>query len=196
MTSKKILGILLALCIMLLSAAAMTEEENAAPKEEKINYFTQIDTVDIFGKPFDAKTLEGKPIMINIWADWCKPCVHELPIIDELSKEYKDEITIIGLFSGGIGVDNGNLIRIEDEIEKAKKLYEEKGLSFTTLIADKSVLLELLGRADVMPTTWFIDKDGQPITLIKGARDKAQWNNVIQEVLKELQKGEDDGAKK
>ena len=174
---------------------AKTEENKTEETKEKVNYFSQINTVDIFGKPFDVKTLEGKPIMINIWASWCTPCVNELKVIDELAKKYKDKISIIGLYEGGVKLENKELVKNEEGIENAKKLYEKLGLSFTSLIADKSVLLELLARADALPTTWFIDKEGQPMGMAKGARTKEQWEQIIEKVIEEANKAKTEEKK-
>lgn len=30
--------------------------------------------------------LEGKPLLVNLWASWCAPCVKELPTLDKLSQ--------------------------------------------------------------------------------------------------------------
>lgn len=38
-----------------------------------------------------------KPVLVDFWADWCKPCKMIAPILDELSEEYSDRISFVKL---------------------------------------------------------------------------------------------------
>ena len=35
---------------------------------------------------------EGKPVLVNYWATWCAPCIAEMPDLQELYSDYKDEV--------------------------------------------------------------------------------------------------------
>ncbi|WP_229730713.1 TlpA family protein disulfide reductase, partial [Pseudoxanthomonas indica] len=38
---------------------------------------------DLQGKPVDLKTaFQGRPLLINVWASWCGPCIKEMPELD------------------------------------------------------------------------------------------------------------------
>ncbi len=51
------------------------------------------DVQTLRGRPFDTEDLSngGKPMIINFWATWCKPCKRELNAIDEVYDKWKEE---------------------------------------------------------------------------------------------------------
>lgn len=56
--------------------------------------------VDDADKMLNLKQIEG-PILINIWASWCRACVHELPVLASLHRTWKPR----GLSVIGVSVD-------------------------------------------------------------------------------------------
>jgi len=44
-----------------------------------------------------SEELEGKPVVINLWASWCGPCREETPALEAMWKKYKDRVTIVGV---------------------------------------------------------------------------------------------------
>ena len=38
-----------------------------------------------------------KPVLVDFWSTWCKPCLMVAPILDELSEEYSDRISFVKL---------------------------------------------------------------------------------------------------
>lgn len=54
---------------------------------------------------FEDVLKSDKPLVIDFWAEWCGPCRMVGPIVDELSSEYGDRVTI-----GKVDVDNNDEI--------------------------------------------------------------------------------------
>jgi thioredoxin 1 len=52
--------------------------------------------VDVYS--FDDVVLQSdKPVLVDFWATWCKPCLMVAPILDELAEEYDGQITFTKL---------------------------------------------------------------------------------------------------
>lgn len=52
-------------------------------------------TIQISDDSFEENVIKkGKPIIVDFWAEWCGPCKQIGPILEEISDEYSDKITI------------------------------------------------------------------------------------------------------
>lgn len=52
--------------------------------------------VDINDSDFEEKVLKTKePVLVDFWAPWCGPCKMAEPVLEEISKEYKDKISVV-----------------------------------------------------------------------------------------------------
>jgi len=40
---------------------------------------------------------KGKVYVLEFWATWCKPCIAAMPHLSALAREYKDEVTVLGI---------------------------------------------------------------------------------------------------
>jgi thiol-disulfide isomerase/thioredoxin len=65
------------------------------------------DTVDLDGKTQRLADQKGKVVLVNIWATWCGPCRKEMPKLDRLYQERKDQ----GFIAFGLSDEDGNLQR-------------------------------------------------------------------------------------
>jgi len=106
------------------------------------------DLPDLTGKRWRLKSLEGKAVLINVWATWCGPCQTELPHLQKLYEQVKDrsDIAILSL-------------NIDSEIGLVEPFVKEKKYTFPVLPAERYVttLLESVG----VPQNWIIDAQGK-----------------------------------
>lgn len=49
---------------------------------------------DVAGKTLDLGAIDG-PVLLNLWATWCGPCVKEMPQLDALASELEGEVRVI-----------------------------------------------------------------------------------------------------
>ncbi len=53
--------------------------------------------VDPAGKPVTLAAWRGKPVLLNLWATWCGPCVKELPTLDTLAERTAGKLAVVTL---------------------------------------------------------------------------------------------------
>jgi thiol-disulfide isomerase/thioredoxin len=71
------------------------------------------DTLDLYGKTQRLEDQKGKVVLVNIWATWCGPCKSEMPKLDRLYRERKDQgFIVFGLSDEEVAVQRKFLERI------------------------------------------------------------------------------------
>jgi thiol-disulfide isomerase/thioredoxin len=68
-------------------AAAMSKLEAADVRRESVNFTLS----DLHGKTWTLKDLRGKVVLVNFWATWCPPCRKEMPNMEALHQEFKEQ---------------------------------------------------------------------------------------------------------
>ena len=103
----------------------------------------------------------GMPVLLNLWATWCAPCIAEMPALDQLQASLPEaSLTIITL-----SLDRGGLAEIEPFWEKTK-LMSLKMYFDTTMSAGQTL------SARGLPTTLLINREGREVARIEGP---AEW---------------------
>jgi len=126
------------------------------------------------GKTASLTDYRGKVVLLNIWATWCPPCVEEMPSMEKLHQELKDE----GFEILAVSIDVSGAKTVIPFMKKHK-------LSFPALIDTKGVIKSLYQTTGV-PESFIIDKDGIIAEKVIGPRDWATsgairyFRNLIQ----------------
>jgi peroxiredoxin len=100
------------------------------------------------GSTTDLAAFRGSVVVLNFWASWCPPCVHEMPSLEGLHRALGSE----GLVVIGVSVD-------EDE-RALRSFVEEQGITFPILRDPGGRKADTAYRALEFPTTFVIDRDG------------------------------------
>lgn len=98
--------------------------------------------------------LRGKGVMLNFWGTFCPPCEAEMPYMESLYPEYKDEIEIVA-----VSLDNSELV--------IDRFIDKHDLSFPVTHDTSNDVLDLY-KVKPLPTTFFIDKDGVIVEKVEG----------------------------
>ncbi|GAC1580875.1 MAG: hypothetical protein NVS3B5_14740 [Sphingomicrobium sp.] len=101
---------------------------------------------------------KGSPVLVNLWASWCVPCVKELPTLDALAKK-KGSIEIVALSQDIAPLASVAAFLAEHGI-KSLDTYQDSGMA----MSDKA-------GAPVLPTSIFYDSEGHELWRFVGDRD-------------------------
>lgn len=109
----------------------------------------------------DAVTLKdfaGKPLLVNLWATWCAPCVAEMPTLEALAKASEGKRSVIA---------------VAQDIQGAKIVtpwVEKAGLEALRPYTDAdNDLLDVYNAP--LPTTVYYDSEGRELWRVMGALD-------------------------
>lgn len=161
-------------------------EETPEDDESTMGILSQFSAQDLEGNELDQSMLQGHTLtMVNVWATFCTPCISEMPDLGTLAQEYEDQgVQIVGLVSDVIDME-GNLD--PDQMELAREIVDSTSANYTHLVPSVD-LYGLLYQISTVPTTFFVDETGAQVggTYI-GAKDKDQWQEIIDQLLAEVE---------
>jgi len=122
-----------------------------------------------------SEVTKGKVVFLNFWGTWCPPCRKEIPDLIEISKALKnDDFMMIGVA----------LERNPDGALKAVGNYmKSQGIPYMNFIGNGEIV-GAYGGVQGVPTTIIIDKNGNIAERIVGMREKNQFMQSINKVLK------------
>ncbi len=170
--------ILLAVSSALLSGCAKTEIDGRTESEDASSSIS-FEALDMEGNTVSAGIFaETKLTMVNIWATYCNPCLREMPGLGELAGEYApEEFRIVGVIS--------DVMEDADQksIDLAASLIEQTGADYPHLLLNESLYYALLTDVTAVPTTFFIDENGDILDTVVGAMEKSAWEEKINALL-------------
>ena len=144
--------------------APPTEPETAsAPDETTAAPMTAPDftVYDLQGNPVNLSDFFGRPIVVNFWASWCGPCKMELPDFQAKYAERGEEIQflLVNMTDGA-----------RETVETASGFLTEQGYTLPVYYDTEYSAAYAYG-VNVLPCTYFIDAQGQPVAQATGAID-------------------------
>jgi thiol-disulfide isomerase/thioredoxin len=101
---------------------------------------------------------KGNPVLVNLWASWCAPCVKELPTLDALSRKPGAPMVI------AVSEDAGNRTSVDAFLESHK-------ISDLEAWRDPKMSLSSALHVQVMPTTVYYDASGKELWRYVGDLD-------------------------
>lgn len=124
-----------------------------------------IPVVTLDGKATRLDTERSGPTVLNLWATWCPPCIREMPALADAQARYP-EVTFLFVNQGE---DAGSI----------RRFLDRRDLALDHVLLDPgSGAMRALG-ARALPTTFFIDADGQLVDQHMGELTRARLADIL-----------------
>lgn len=110
------------------------------------------------GDPASLADFRGKPLLLNLWATWCAPCVAEMPTLNALAAR-----------EPGLQV-----VAVSQDLqgrEKVDSFFAERDLRMLEPYLDSEMSLMTTAEVDTLPTTILYDADGKEVWRMTGMED-------------------------
>ncbi len=128
------------------------------------------DAIDAEDKPVYFSAFKGKWLVINVWADWCEPCLKEVPELNAFAEQHRNDVVVLGLNY--------------DSLNAVKTVTPSVGLPFRyrllKTIANKKFGLQQI---EVLPATYLIDPSGRYVGLLQGPQTQ---HSLAQAIAKQV----------
>ncbi|MBW3141669.1 TlpA family protein disulfide reductase [Ferrimonas balearica] len=121
------------------------------------------------GQPIQLSDLKGQPVMINLWATWCPPCVRELPSLARFRADFEAR----GLKVVPIAIDY-------DPAVVQPFLNQLELPEFRTWYDSVNAMGQIVP-TDLVPATYILDEKGRLVAFVRSFVD---WDNAaVREVM-------------
>jgi len=112
------------------------------------------------GKDVTLERFEGKPILVNLWATWCAPCIAEMPQLDRIAGLHaKDGLQVLTISQDITGPD------------KVLPFFAAKGFKHIRPWLDPENRFAFHYATGLLPTSVLYDAQGKEVARVTGALD-------------------------
>ncbi|HEY0629528.1 MAG TPA: TlpA disulfide reductase family protein [Sphingomicrobium sp.] len=113
------------------------------------------------GGEFDLSKFNGTPVLVNLWASWCAPCIKELPTLQQLEQAQAEE--------GKLGV-----IAVSQDMApqgSVEAFLGERDIGRFAAFHDEQMALSSALGTQILPTTILYDAQGKEVWRYVGDLD-------------------------
>ena len=129
------------------------------------------------GDTADLSEYRGRPILINFWASWCKPCRAEMPLIIAVYRAHQPESLAV------LAIDLADQERSTKDIRNFQAEFQ---MPFPVLLDEKGKARKLY-RLRGVPTSVFVGSDGVVRAVNPGPIEAAALQRHLSEILPDRQ---------
>ena len=158
--------------IALLLVAIIPFTALAEPTVSTSNPLT-LSTTTLDNKPLDSSIFRNYDlIMVNYWAEWCGPCVRELPDLQKIYTNYPN-VLVLGAY-------------VDSNVSGALATANNAGVTYPLFRATSGLYdyIQISGGSFSIPQTCFFNNQGYQLgTSYVGSRDYSAWAAIVNEML-------------
>ena len=129
----------------------------------------QKNDIEVFnGSNTNISDLNGNWIVINYWADWCAPCIKEIPELNEFAQENEDLIVYTFNFD-------------QLEVDDLKPIAKKFNINVPSLISHPRDIWGIQ-TPPAVPATFFINPNGEITSSLFRPQTKEDLNKIFSEL--------------
>jgi cytochrome c biogenesis protein CcmG, thiol:disulfide interchange protein DsbE len=128
------------------------------------------EAVTLAGDTVSLESLQGAPVLLNLWATWCAPCRRETPFLQDVHERFAPR----GLQVVGVSMDTRGALR------DVERFIDEFGVTYRILHDPDGRSMDLFS-AIGLPATYLIGADG--IILWSRVGEVREGDRVFEEAL-------------
>ena len=111
------------------------------------------------GEPASLADFRGRPVLLNLWATWCAPCVAEMPTLDRLAAREADRLRVL------------TISQDLDGRERVEAFFAKQGYRNLETWLDPQMALMTELKVSILPTTIYYDSEGRELWRVTGMED-------------------------
>ncbi len=132
----------------------------------------KLTVTDLEGKQVSLAKFAGRPMIIEIWATWCGPCIANRRTVNSLKERFPAKLAVIGL-----SVDSGS--------EVVRKFFQSNPANEFEGMASPEFMefVRTINASNMIPKTMYVDSKGRVADLSEGTQSAA-WLQAMAKNLK------------
>ncbi len=153
---------------VIISALDARSNDNNKDSTAKKPEFT-LQSLD--GTEVSLSDYRGKVVLVNFWATWCPPCVHEIPDLVKLRKAYFDkDFEVLGIV-------------LSSKEPQVHKMVEHFGIDYPVLWGTADAV-NAFGNIPAIPRSFLINQKGEIVEDVEGIGNYEMFENMLKKYLK------------
>jgi peroxiredoxin len=120
---------------------------------------------DLSGKRWTLKEMKGSVVLLNFWATWCPPCRKEMPDLDALYRQFKDQGLVILAIS-------------DEDAGKVRPFIDQEKINYPILLDPGGAVGKRFEIAGI-PKTFVYDRDGKIVAQSIDMRTRRQFLEML-----------------
>jgi len=120
---------------------------------------------DLQGKTWSLKELRGKVVLVNFWATWCPPCRSEMPDLDALYQQFKDQGFVV------LAISDEDAAKVWPYIEQYHYTYP--------ILLDPGRKVHQTYNIEGIPKSFVYDREGKLVAQSIDMRTRRQFLEML-----------------
>ncbi|MBC04593.1 MAG: hypothetical protein CMJ34_15010 [Phycisphaerae bacterium] len=165
--------VLLGFCSMLLgsciASSMLVGPGRAADRVDPTGTVQDGTHVAMDGSVIRLGGVDDRPVLVDVWATWCPPCIESIPTLEAIHRDLADEVRVISIATEPAGVVGPWLEARRARV--AEGVLKPIAVPTYPIITSDRPLPELATAARAYPTMWLLAPDGTVLHEMVGGQD-------------------------